>query len=160
MFSFLLPWSQALSFLLFYYIIWLLYCIFFVAAAVLFLFAKYNPIFLHPYIHLHIFFCWWCRWIKIRIVNKVYDLFICKILYIFTSPHRFMTELVCNFFPASTSNSTEMMTFEWVLATEKKKSTAITSTRWDKEVICQSLLRIVSHSEEVYTLVERLIFYT
>jgi len=106
---------------------------FFVAAAVLFLFAKYNPIFLLPYIHLHIFFlfacCWWCRWIKIRIVNKAYDLFICKILYIFTSPHRFMTELVCNFF------SCFHFEFYWnddfwmsVGNREKKKSTAITST--------------------------------
>ena len=40
-------------------------------------------------IHLHKFVvfacCWWCRWIKIRIVNKAYDLFICKILYFCSS---------------------------------------------------------------------------
>lgn len=63
--------------------------------------------------------------------------------YIFVPPHRFMTELVCNFFPASTSNSTEMMTFEWVLATAEKKR--------GKRKINSNNVNIVKCNEEITT---------
>lgn len=53
-----------------------------------------------------------------------------------------MTELVCNFFPASTSNSTEMMTFEWVLAQAKEIR---------KEKINSNNVNIVKCNEEITT---------